>query len=168
MPEVDIVPDLDRRFADARQMLADSAEGRRIAILTPGRMTMFQPCPPPGSVAPNMVKPIEQMFPSASPLNIAVIAMTELGAVRANLAKAIPFVGYLLGMGYLGHSVIVFEGHSSALSAACHDADVLLVDSGMIPFLERGWVESARQAMRNFRLLIFGRDGRVQQVVKQV
>ncbi len=115
-----------------------------------------------------MVKPIEQMFPSASPLNIAVIAMTELGAVRANLAKAIPFVGYLLGMGYLGHSVIVFEGHPSALSAACHDADVLLVDGGMIPFLERGWVESARQAMRNFRLLIFGRDGRVQQVVKQV
>jgi len=46
--------------------------------------------------------------------------------------------------------VWVFEGHPSALAQGCRDADLLLVDSGMLPELERNpdWQATAEQVMR--------------------
>lgn len=165
MPEVDVVPDLEGRFAEARRMIRAVAGGRHIAVVTPGRMIMLQPCPPAGSIAPDMVAAITRLTPAEPPLEIAVIAMTELDAVRTNLASAIPFAGYLLGMGYLGHTVTVFEGHPSALAAGCRDADLLLVDGAMLPFLQRDWATVARGAMRGPGILLVQRDGQIQQIV---
>ena len=108
-----------------------------MVIVTPGRLLMVQPCPPPGSMPDERVAPMRQMIAPERKRNIAAIAYTELTAIRTNIAKAIPFMGMLLGFAYIGHTVWVFEGHASALADGCRDADVLLVDGGMLPFLPR-------------------------------
>jgi hypothetical protein len=96
----------------------------------------------------DQVASIESILPSTASKKIAVIAYTELSVVRTNLAGAIPFFGMLLGFAYIGHSVWVFEGHSSALAAGCKDANVVVVDGGMLPFLQPDWKEVVTGAMK--------------------
>jgi len=131
MPEVDEREDVEAIFAQARSSAAGgtptppgSSPGRHWVIVTPGRMLMFQPCPPAGSMPAGQVQHIEKLIPPTVKRNIAAIAYTELTALRTDAAKAIPFLGLLLGFAYIGHSVWVFEGHASALAAGCRDADV--------------------------------------------
>jgi hypothetical protein len=82
---------------------------------------------------------------------------TELTALQANISKAIPFVGMLLGFAYIGHAVWVFEGHASALADGCHNADVMLVDGGMVPHLPPDWQMVAGSAMRRPEIYIHDR-----------
>jgi hypothetical protein len=86
-----------------------------------------------------------------------VIAYTELQAVTNQISKAIPFVGMLLGFAYIGHPVWIFEGHPSALAAGCREADLLLVDGGMLPYLTDNWVEIAASGMRNKEIYVHER-----------
>ena len=177
MPEVDVPPDLEARFARARRIASGDeavASGRSLVpgqrylvTVTPGRMCMMHPCPRPGSMQPSVVAAIERIAPSSTPLTIAVIALTELRALRESLAKAIPFVGYLLGLAYVGHTVVVFEGHASALRAGCRDADMLIVDEAMIPALQRDWLTVAWSVMRTPQALVFGRNGSLKRIVKK-
>ena len=177
MPEVDVPPDLDARFARARRIASGDevvpnrggrGEGQRhLVIVTPGRMCMMYPCPQPGSMQAGTVAAIERLAPSSKPLTIAVIALTELRAVRASLAKAIPFVGYLLGLAYVRHTVVVFEGHASALRAGCRDADLLIVDEAMIPALPQDWLTVAWSVMRAPQAVVFGRNGTLKRLTKK-
>lgn len=58
-------------------------------------------------------------------------------------AQTVPFLGILMGFASIGHSVWIFEGHASALEAGCRDADVLIVDGGMVPHLMEEWEQVA-------------------------
>jgi hypothetical protein len=141
MPEVDEHLDMEKIFQKVRK----AAEGdRQVVLLTPGRMLMLQPCPPAGSMPAKVVTQIEKLISPKVKRKVAVIAYTEIKAVTTNLAKAIPFFGMLSGMAYIGHSVWVFEGHSSALAAGCQDADLVIVDGEMVPYLGPDWRSSAR------------------------
>lgn len=60
---------------------------------------------------------------------------------------AIPFLGMLVGLCYLGNDVIVFEGHETSIPIACKNVDVLIVDSALIPLMAAGWAELARSVM---------------------
>jgi hypothetical protein len=91
-----------------------------------------------------VVSQIERLISPKIKRKIAVIGYTDLTAVTTNVAKAIPFFGMLSGMAYIGHAVWVFEGHSSALAAGCKDADLVIVDSAMVPHLAPGWQSLAR------------------------
>lgn len=128
-----------------------------MVIVTPGRLLMVQPCPPPGSMPDERVAPMRQMIAPERKRNIAAIAYTELTAIRTNIAKAIPFMGMLLGFAYIGHTVWVFEGHASALADGCRDADVLLVDGGMLPFLPPQWQTVASGVMRRPEIYVHDR-----------
>ena len=114
MPEVDLLPDMEAVFDKARAAAAGEGEmappgaGRHVVIVTPGRMLMFQPCPPAGSMPPAQVASIEKMVSPAVQRNIAAIAFTELKALQSDPAQAIPFLGFLLGFAYIGHAVWVF------------------------------------------------------------
>ncbi len=177
MPEVDVPSDLEDRFARARRIAsgdesvpdpAGPPQGRRrLVIVTPGRMCMLHKCPAPGSMQASAVTAIEQIAPSSKPLSIAVIAFTELRALRAGLAKAIPFAGYLLGLAYVGHAVVVFEGHPSALRAGCRDADLVIVDEAMIPVLQGAWLSVAWSVTRAPQALVFGRNGSLKRLTKK-
>ena len=185
MPEVQRVPAIERYFAQARRMGAaprqdDPAHQRYIVLLTPGRLLMHIPCPRPGSATPAMIEEIEGIVPPP-PKTITVIAFTHLfpsqeestatgglKSPRDTAAQAIPFLGYLLGLGYIGHSVTIFEGHPSAFVAGCRDADVLVVDQAMVPHLQPDWVEIAFGVMRDPSpyIVLFGRDQTVSKILK--
>ncbi|MEP7284795.1 MAG: hypothetical protein ABI947_03375 [Chloroflexota bacterium] len=176
MPTVDDVSDLAARFAVAREVTAGittlledepALPGQRyIVVMTPGRMLMQQPCPFPGSIPPDLVASVEEIASTETPLNITVIALNEVPALLTNFSETIPFFGYLLGLGYVGHNVTVFEGHPSALAIGCADANLLIVDSEMIPHLQADWREVAFDQGNATRLLIFHRDGRLEEIFK--
>jgi hypothetical protein len=168
MPDVDAERDFSTVLAEARKGAPGpdhSAGQRHISIITPGRLIMMLPCPPAGSVSPEMVEGIRRIVPDAQPQAISAIAFTDvvrhgaLDAARVN--ELIPFTGYLLGMAFVGHNVVVFEGHPSALSAGCLGADLLIVDGAMVDHLQEDWVAVAVRVMRQPRILVFGRDGRI-------
>ena len=158
MPGVELLSDMDALFGMSRsQLLSDElpidkkVKGQRaIAIVTPGRMIMYQPCPPPGSMPDLQVAPIKKLIPSEPPLNITAINYTLVEAMMEDKTKTkcIPFLGFLVGFGYVGHSVVVFEGHPSAFESGVRGSDILLVDSGMLPFIPSDWVEIAHRVMR--------------------
>jgi hypothetical protein len=144
-----------------------------VALVTPGRMILPIPCPPRGSSGPELIGGVRRIVPEDEPQAITVIAFNDVfraelpdrpeqqGITPELVNLLIPFLGCLLGMAYTGHSVIVFESHSSALALACRDADLLIVDEAMLPRLQPAWVTVANRAMRKPRILVFRRDGRM-------
>jgi len=153
MPEVDEVPDIEDVFAKARaaasgEQLPLGRSGRHVIVVTPGRMLMFQPCPPEGSMPEQQVEPIRRMISPQVKRRIAAIAYTELSAIQKDISRTIPFFGILIGFAYIGHAVWVFEGHSSALTAGCRDADVLIVDGAMLTHLQQDWAMTAASVMK--------------------
>jgi len=161
MPEVDFPLKLEDIFDKARKAAATvipptKDENRHVVVVTPGRMVMLHPCPAPGTMNLQAVESVEKLMPSKNQRNVAVIAYTELKALRADLLKTIPFYGFLTGLAYIGHAVWVFEGHSSALAAGCREADLLIADCEMVPFLAGDWMRTASYVMR--RALIFAHD----------
>ena len=131
-------------------------------ILRPSRKYLVVP---PMSGTPELKKFAEglaKLIPAGTQRNVAVISYTEFrggdevpSITEAN--KSIPFFGLLMGLSYLGHAVWVFEGHPTAFQAGCREADVLLVDSAMIPFLQQGWQDAAAAVMRNANILVHNR-----------
>ncbi len=178
MPEVDTPPDIEDRFKKAWHLASEGPElaaltaapagQRHIIIVTPGRGMMVQPCPRPGSMEGSAVQAIEKIAPPHKPSNIAVIAFTQLDALMKNIPRAIPFLGYVMGLSYIGHNVIVFEGHPSAIKAACRDADMVIVDEAMVPHLQSDWMNAVLKVMRGSHLLIFGRNGTVKRVARKI
>jgi hypothetical protein len=170
---VEVLSDMDEVFRIARKMAAgehgalagESAaetlkEGERgVVIVTPGRLNMFDRCPEPGSVPEEKVEAMREMLPRDPPLRITAISYTHIEALVEDMSKAIPFRGFLNGWAYLGHNVIVFEGHPSAFESGVRDSDVLLVDSGMLPFLQFDWQAVAQKVMRpDAQILIHDRE----------
>jgi hypothetical protein len=95
------------------------------------------PAPPAGSMRPEATTSVESLLPSGTKRNVAVIADTSFAAKpqspeSAEVGRAIPFFGMLIGLSYIGHAVWIFEGAPEALEAGCPDADVLIVDSEVL------------------------------------
>lgn len=124
-------------------------EGQRaVAIVTPGRLVMLDPCPEPNSMPTEKVTPMKQLMPPNPPLKITAICYTYVPALVSDIDKAIPFRGFLNAWSYLGHSVLVFEGHPSAFESGVHECDVLLADSAMLNFVPLNWLDVARRVMK--------------------
>lgn len=168
MPEVRPVLDIEAVFADARWHAAGSYSGTRgFVLVTPDRKLIFYPSKEPGTADPELVKGIEQTMPSDTPRNVFAIAATEPARLALkDLARTIPFVGFLRGFAYVGLTVVVFEGHDMALAAGCRDGDVLIVDADTMTFLRKDWAGLAWQVMRTPTIYVYHRDGRVDRLVK--
>ena len=167
MPVVPVRDDIEEIFAEVRQTAAGASGPRGMVLVQPDRALLIVPALEETPKLSALAAGLEEMIPSAIRRNIAVIAYTELGPERPDGAfaqpsvmdasRSIPFFGLLAGLTYIGHSVWVFEGHPSALAAGCRLADILIVDSAMLPFLEQGWENQAAMAMSNANILIHGR-----------
>ncbi|MEM7351954.1 MAG: hypothetical protein AAF657_14235, partial [Acidobacteriota bacterium] len=162
MPEVDLTRQAETVFAGARQAAVGAAsasadEQRQVVLVTPARVTMLYPCPAPGSVPAAELAAAERILPSSTARNVAVIAFSDLEAAGSDLASAIPFLGLLRDFGYLGHAVWIFEGHVSAMAAGCQEADVLIVDDGMMRYLPGNWRSVASRVMRGSAIFVFER-----------
>ena len=163
MPPVDEPGEMDAIFARAREESAGAAHGgRNVVIVTPGRMLMAVPAPAAGTMPERVVQPARALLRREGPLNVTAVSYTRLEALMADTGKVrcIPFLGHLLGFAYLGHRVVVFEGHPTAFLAGVRGADVLLVDSGMLPFLQGDWAAVAFGAMApGGRVMVHQREG---------
>jgi hypothetical protein len=164
MPDVDIPTNLADTFDNARKaargemnLPGAKAADRYLMVVTPGRMLMYQPCPPAGSMSASQTAAYEKLISPAVKRNIAVIAYTELKAVQSDFSKAIPFAGMLMGFAYIGHAVWVFEGHPSALAAGCKDAELLILDGGMLPYLAENWLSIVSSVMRHKEIYVHDR-----------
>ena len=176
MPRIDLDVDHGKAFAAARQAAerAKTRRGNSIIIVTPGRILIELPCSPAGSMAQNVVAPIQELAPLPA-TTITVIGFNDIVAdfpnarineiekqrqLREMMNQAVPFFGYVLGFGYLGHNVLLFEGHPQAYAAGVRGAEMLMVDSIMIEALPPDWIEIARREMiGRRRVIVFRRDG---------
>ena len=159
MPVVNILPDMDSLFAQARNtviagcsQLGGPKDQKCIAIITPKREIVLFPSSPPHSKLPEEIEPIKKLIPSDRPLDVTVVSYTdqlEASMTATEINNYIPFFGYLLALAYIGHHVVVFEGDASAFESGVKNTDVLFVDSGMAPFLQKNWFEVACRIMRN-------------------
>jgi hypothetical protein len=153
MPQVEEGADVEEVFRKAREAAAtgrvpgmDETPGRFVVHVTPGRLVKLIPCPAPGTMPAQQVEGIARLLPPEPPRRVAVIACAPAEPDVAKTAKAIPFLGMLMGMAYLGHAVWIFEGHPTALAAGCREAQVLMVDGGMLPHLPGDWQAVAKAA----------------------
>jgi hypothetical protein len=149
MPPVDPLVDITV-FAKARSDIGRAGAKERLApgqrcigIMTPGRLLLLVGAPKPGTVPDQFVEQVNALLPSDKPLHIAAISFTALDPLMRDKTKCIPMLGQLLGFAYVGHNVIAFEGHSSALEYALEGCDVLWIDSAMLPLLQRDWIDVA-------------------------
>jgi len=94
---VELFEDMDLVFQEARQLAAgehpdtgapelDQAK-RGVAVVTPGRLIMLDPCPDPANVPENELLPMLAMLPSKSPLNISVISHTRVEALTEDYVR---------------------------------------------------------------------------------
>jgi hypothetical protein len=152
MPSVHVPPDMEAFFAKVRRDLAlgfPQAPGQRgVAIITPTRDVLVQTVSPPEEMPADVVESVGQLLPPWLPTTVSVISLTARCQTIEDMSKCIPFFGYLLAFASIGHSVVVFEGHPSAFESGIRNADVLFIDSGMLPFLQRDWEEVARRSLR--------------------
>jgi hypothetical protein len=164
MPGVAVLDDMDTHFARAREQSANGPEGRCVVIVTPGRLLMSVPTPPLGSMPESAKQTVRAMLHGDRPLDVSIVSYTRLEALMADeqvlkcIPKCIPLFGHLLVFTHLGHRVVVFEGHPTAFEAGVRNADVLLVDSGMLPFLQEDWAAVAFRVMKEgARILVHER-----------
>jgi hypothetical protein len=169
MPGVSVLPDMDALFRSARARLREEelapqtgAQGQRaVAIVTPEREIKFEMSPPRGSMPDEAVEPMRRLLPPERPLDISVVSytLTEALAQDKTRLECIPFLGYLAGFGYIGHNVVVFEGHPTAFESGVRDSDLLIVDSGMLPFIQSDWGAVAFRVMRpDARVFVHSRE----------
>jgi hypothetical protein len=165
MLDVEVPDDLASLFARARGIASGEDPNfhpgeKGVVILTPGRAFASMP-PLPKEGPPQDLSTGSEKWPSPN-ADIAVISYTRLDALMDpdnGKLKCVPFLPRLMTMAARVHSVVVFEGHPSALEAGLHDTDVLLIDSGMLPFLQEDWMKVAVRAMRSgARYFVCGRE----------
>ena len=154
-------PGVDVFFAKVRRR---AAAGRGVSVVRQRRHYIL-PSPAEGSLNPQMIEGVKAMVPSDQPRNIAAVAAVDALAgdpgkppTLHEIARHVPFFGLLMGLGYVGHVVWVFEASPATLTAGCEEADVLIVDSNAIAALPAAWPEDLGRVMRNANILIYDRS----------
>ena len=172
MPDVAAAGDIEELFAKVRQTAAGAGGPRGLVLVRPDRRFLLMPALEASPKLTEMAAGMERLIPSDVKRNVAVIADTGFtGGPSPDLAqasKAIPFLGLLTGLTYIGHHVWVFEGHATALAAGCRDADVLLVDSAMAAHLEKTWQDAVVPVMRNANILLHDRASFKLRILRKV
>ena len=149
---------LDRVFAALRQ----KASQNQIVILRPNGQVLRFPASPRESVPAARLASVEKLLPSSVKRNVAVLGNTAWTLAEQptlqSANEAIPFFGLLVGLSTIGHAIWVFDaGPGHLLTAACRDADVLIVDSERVPALPEGWQDAAAKEMRHRQILVHDR-----------
>ncbi len=167
--------DIEGIFAQARRLASGENGSSGVVVVGPDYSLIVAP-PPPSS--PEFAARAQAMSNLISPdVKRAVAVIARTGSVRPSAdaraaiidaSRAIPFFGMLIGLSYIGHRVWIFEGSPDDLRAGCRSADLLLVDSGVLPSLAQGWEQMAADVMRNVNILVHNRQTYQLCVVRKV
>ena len=154
-------PGVETFFAKVRRKAAGN---RGVSLVRPDQKHFILPAPPQGSINPQMIEGVKSVVSSEQPRNIAAIAAADALAgdpskppTLPDVARRVPFFGLLIGLGYVGHAVWIFEAIPSMMTAGCEEADMLIADSNAIATLPPSWLEDAGAVMRNPNILIYDR-----------
>ena len=154
--------DCARVFAQAKAATEDTSPGnsgrKRVAIISPSGNVIVIPAPPAAVVSDAHIAQISQIISPNPPRTVAAIADTRVSGSVPEISKTIPFAGILIGMAYIGHRVIVFDGQLSGIREGCRDSDVLIVDGAVLPHLHHDWYTTAKRVMRRPEIYMHDRN----------
>lgn len=140
-----------------------------VTLVRPNANLLSLHCLPASSMPAEKLAQMDQIVPSAIKRDITVLAPTVFEVNPADEAarpgtgdlqaagRAIPFLGLLMGLAAIGHSVVIFDGQPSLMPYGCRDADALFIDSILAPKLTTKHVDDAVRVMRNANILIHDR-----------
>ncbi len=176
MPTISPNRDIRRCFADGRRLSAGSHGLRWVVIIAPNGSLVNVPVPPQGEADQSLIRDVRSALApeNESVTGLAITAINcTMGVQRLarsfhKMLALVPNLSYLVGAAYLGNTVVSFEGHPDAFPVGCDDADMLILDDGMIPFLRPDWAAIALKKLRQPRILLFGRDGRLSKLTRLV
>jgi hypothetical protein len=176
MPTVSPHRDIHRCFEDARRLSAGAHGTRQVVIIAPDGTLVKVPVPSPEEADQTLLRDVRHaLAPENEP--ITGLAITSInctaGAQRRGrsfhrLLPLVPNLSYLVGAACLGNTVVAFEGHPRDFAAGCAGADMLILDDGMMPLLGPDWAAIALKTLRQPRVILFGRDGRLQKLTQLV
>jgi len=166
MPDVDGQVDIAELFARVRATLSCDPPRELecfqpgVAIVSPDRSVSVLRLPASTRIPQRVLDNNRIGIPYTNPLNITAVSFT--GVCAPKLADVIRnrmvFLAGILPFAHNGHRIVVFEGHESGFEAALKDADVLIIDSAMLPLLQSNWFDVARGIFRyRGRIRIFDR-----------
>jgi hypothetical protein len=160
VPLTEADAEMDEYFATIRRTAAGKGPGDGLVIIKPDRTLMVLPRMAESPELKSMAEGVAKLVPADKQRNIAAIGHTvfEDPGGLAEVGKAIPFFGMLVGFSYIGHAVWVFDGRGSSLISGCRDADVVIVDSAVRPSLPAGWEAKAAAVMRSANILVHNRE----------
>jgi hypothetical protein len=172
MPTVSPNRDFRQCLANGRRISAGVRGTRWVVIIAPDGTLVNVPVPAPADADKSLLRDVRRVLaPQGEPLTNLIITSINCttGAQRRarsfhRMLPLVPNLSYLVGAACLGNTVVAFEGHANDFAAACVDADMLLLDDGMIPFLSPDWAMVATQTLKQPRIICFGRDGRMSKV----
>lgn len=154
-----VKPLADGLVQQARDLAFDPVN-RRLVMITPDRrIKTSAPLPGRETLPRPFQLHLESIAPSTEQWLIVAIGMTDFPAMKSDPYRCIPFLGTLEGFVQIGHAVILFEGHTSAFSSICENADLLLIDHEMIPYLQPDWIGVLSSVMRNDYIIRIRREG---------
>jgi hypothetical protein len=176
MPQVSPKRDIAAGFAEARRVSAGAAGRRWVVLIAPDGSLVRVPVPTAAEADPGLLRSsVETLSPEGEPttgLTITAICCTAGIQARARsffqILELVPNLSYLVGIAALGNTVVGFEGQPGDMAVACADADVLIVDDGMVPFLQPDWAAVALEKLRQPLIIQFGRDGRLSRLTRLV
>jgi len=145
MPAVEPIPE---GMVDFLWRTAADRSRNELIILTPGRNYMTSgELPSKDELTKAQVDFIKSIVPLDEQWRIAAIGMTDSEGFQADAYKAVPILSMLESLVQVGHAVILFEGHPSALKEICAGGDLLIVDETMVSFLQPDWMDAAKSVL---------------------
>lgn len=129
----------------------------RLAIVLNDRQVVYRDCPPKGVLPLNLVEMCSSLLPPDFSCKVVVVCNTD--ALKTHHpSEAVPFFSILIGLAYIGHKVILFEGDMNAIKVLCKDADVCIVDGAMVELLEKDACDTIEKLIKNEEMYIFDRE----------
>ena len=176
MPIISPKRDIQACFNEARRVGSGANGQRWVVIIAPDGSLVKVPVPPSKEADQSLLHDVRfALSPEGEPvsgLNITAINYTAGIQARARsfhqILELIPNLSYLIGAACLGNSVVAYEGHPGDILAGVTNADVLILDGGMIPFLQPDWAAIALKTLRQPRIITFGRDGQLARLTQLV
>jgi hypothetical protein len=176
MPTISPRRDIRRCFTNARR-LSDGAHGIRwVVLIAPDGTLVNVPVPSQEDADQGLLRDVRRALAphdeAVTGLTITSINCTSGSQRRARslqkMLALVPNLSYLVGAAALGNNVVAFEGHANDFAVGCENADLLLLDDGMLPYLREDWAAIALKLLRQPRILLFGRDGKLSKVDRLV
>lgn len=170
MPQVSPNRDIARCFAEARRASAGWNDRRWVVLVAPDGSLIKVPVPPPAEADQSLLRDVRKSLQPEGGEEVTGLTITSINCTAGvqkrarsffQLLELVPNLSYLVGAACLENTVVAFEGHPGDFPAGVVGADVLIVDDGMVPFLQPDWAAIALKELRYPRILQFGRDGRL-------